>query len=107
MDSTFNERMQAFENHLSALQNQCSEAEKACIVAETNIKSLGERQAQLVEECENLAGCPIDRVPEYLASEEQVIKEIMARLDGIDISGELTQETMEAINAIVADYSVA
>lgn len=103
---SFNDQMQAFEARLNSLQAQCSEAEKNCIVAETNLKSLRERQAQLIHDCEELAGCTIDKVPEYLNTEAKAIEEIMTRLDGIDLNGEITPETLQAIEAIVADYSI-
>lgn len=106
-NSKFNEQMQAFEAKLSALQAQCSEAEKNCIVAETNLKSLQERQAQLIDDCEKMAGCPIDRVPEYLANEAAEIEKIMMRLDDLDLSGDITPEALQAINDIVAEFSVA
>lgn len=103
---SFNDQMQAFESQLTALQTQCSEAERNCIVAETNLTSLRERQAQLIKECEELAGCSIDKVPDYLATEADAIEEIMTRLNGIDLNGEITPETLKAIEAIVAEYSI-
>lgn len=104
---SFNDQMQGFERKLNALQTQCNEAERSCIVAETNLKSLQERQAQLIQECESLAGCTIDKVAEYLQNESEAITEIMARLDGIDLTGEITPEVLAEIEKIIADYSIA
>ncbi len=102
-DQTFSDKMKVFEDQLTALQAQCNNAEKNCIVAETTLSTLQQRQTQLIEECENLAGCGIDEVPDYLESEGAVIQEVMDRLKNIDISGELTEETVNAIQAIIND----
>lgn len=102
----FNDTYQAYEAALSGMKSQCATAEYNCIVAETNLKSLEERYEKLVADCQNIAGCSMDQIPEMLTQAQQDLESIMNQLSGIDISGEIDENTLAAIQKIVTDYGI-
>lgn len=102
----FKEQYQNYEQKLNQLKNQCSEAEKQAIVAETNLNNLRQQRETLVEECETFAGVSIDKVPEVLKQKTEELDAIMAKLATIDTTGPVTQEKLDAIKAIADEFSV-
>ena len=107
MAATFAEQYQAYENTLKSLREQCAQAEKDAIVAETNLKSLQEQREKLIQECEKFTGMPIEKVPEVLNQKKAELEDIMNKLGGIDIEGEITKDTLVNIESIMKEYNIA
>lgn len=105
--TTFAETYKGYENTLNSLKEQCAQAEKNAIVAETNLTSLQEQRKKLIEECEKFTGMPIEQVPDVLDKKKAELEDIMNKLGSIDIEGEITKDTLEHINDIVKEYNIA
>lgn len=104
---TFKEKYESYQSTLQNLKSQCTQAEKNAIVAETNLKTLQEQRTKLIEECEQFAGVSIDKVPAMLESKKKELDEIMSKLATIDISGDITEDTVADIESIVTEYNIA
>lgn len=102
-----NEKYQGYENTLKSLKAQSAQAEKNAIVAETNLKTLEERRKAIIDECEKFAGMPMDKIPEVLEQKKTELDEIMAKLGAIDLEGEITDETLANIQAIMKEYNIS
>lgn len=102
----FKEQYQAYNSKLNELNTQCTEAERQAIIAETNLDNLRKHREQIVEECEAFAGVTMDRVPEILAQKKEELDAIMSKLMGIDTSGPLTQEKLDAIKSIMDEFGL-
>lgn len=102
----FNETYQAYEATLNNMKAQCATAEKNCIVAETNLKSLEERYAKLVSDCQTVAQCPIEQIPEMLTQAQQDLTNIMHALMEVDITGEIDDQVVADIKKIMADFGI-
>ena len=103
--ASFNETYQGYENKLKELTAQCTEAEKNVIATESTLKSLNERRAELIKECEQYTGLPIDKVPESIEKMKQDLDNIMTTLSGINLEGEISEETLAAIEAIAKEQA--
>ncbi len=106
-EKTFAETLKDYTSKLNALQDQCAEAERQCIIADTNLKTLKKNQQELIAQCEALAGRPIDEVPEFLKEQMSKLTEVMGKLQALNVSGEITQETMDAIQSLVDEYQIS
>lgn len=104
---TFKKQYEDYQDTLTALKNQCAQAEKSTIVAETNLKTLTEQHKKLMEECEKFAGVPLQQVPDMLKEKEKELNDIMAKLSAINITGEITKDTLDSIQAIIKEYNIA
>ena len=102
----FKEQYQEYESKLTALKNQCVEAEKKTIVAETILDNLKKQREQLIEECERFAGVSIEKIPELVAQKKEELDGLMAKLSTIDTNGPITQEKLDAIKAIANEFDV-
>lgn len=102
----FKTQYQGYEDTLNTLKSQCADAEKESIVAETNLNNLRQRKEQLIEECEVFSGVPMEKVPELLSQKKEELDAIMAKLSGIDTTGPVTQEKLDAIKAITDEFSI-
>lgn len=102
----FKQQLSEYNATLSTLQNQCSEAERQVIVAETNLKNLIEHKNTVIEECEAFAGVSIDQVPTLIEQKKNELTAIMTELSTIDTNGPVTQEKLDAIQAIVDKYAI-
>ena len=102
----FKEQYQSYDKILVDLKNQCAEAEKQAIIAETNLNNMRKQREQLLEECEAFAGVPIDKVPEVLRQKKEELDAIMAKLATIDTTGPITQEKLDAIKAITDEFGI-
>lgn len=103
---TFKKQYEDYQDTLNTLQSQCAQAEKNAIVAETNLKTLTEQHKKLVEECEKFAGVPLERVPDMLDQKEAELKDIMDKLNAVDITGKITEDTLNGINDIIKEYNM-
>lgn len=101
-----NETYQNYENTLNNLKAQSAQAEKNAIVAETNLKTLEERRKNIIAECEKFAGMPMDKIPAVLEQKKAELTEIMAKLGSIDLEGEITEDTLNNIQAIMQEYNI-
>lgn len=102
----FKEQYQSYDKTLNDLKNQCAEAEKQAIIAETNLDNMRKQREQLIEECEAFAGVPMDKVPEVLTQKKEELDAIMAKLIAIDTTGPITQDKLDAIKAITDEFAV-
>lgn len=102
----FKEQYQSYDKTLVDLKNQCAEAEKQAIIAETNLNNMRKQREQLLEECEAFAGVSIDKVPEVLRQKKEELDAIMAKLAAIDTTGPITQEKLDAIKAITDEFGI-
>jgi len=102
----FKEQYQSYDKTLNDLKNQCAEAEKQAIIAETNLNNLRKQREQLIEECEAFAGVSMGQVPEILAQKKEELDAIMAKLSAIDVTGPITQDKLDAIKAITDEFAV-
>lgn len=103
----FKEQYQGYDQKLNELKNQCAEAEKQAIVAETNLNNLRQQKDRIVEECEAFAGVSIDNVPALIAEKKTELDAIMAKLMTIDTQGPITQAKLDAIKAITDEFAIA
>lgn len=101
----FKEQYQSYDKTLNELRNQCSEAEKEAIVADTNLQNLRKQREQLIEECETYAGVPMDNIPEILNKKKEELDSIMIKLSGLT-NGPITPEKLEEIKALSEDFSM-
>lgn len=102
----FKEQYQSYDQKLNQLKLQCTEAEKQAIVAETNLNNLRQQRETLVEECEAFAGVSVDKIPEVLNQKKDELEAIMNKLAGLDTTGPVTQDKLDAIKAIADEFSV-
>lgn len=102
----FKEQYQAYGQKLDTLKTQYTNAEKQAIVAETNLNNLRQQREALIEECEAFAGVSIDKVPEVLNQKKEELEAVMTKLTSIDTTGEVTQEKLDAIKAIVNEFAI-
>lgn len=102
----FKKQYQDYEQKLNQLKNQCNEAEKQAIVAETNLNNLKQQKETIIKECEAFAKVPMDKVPEVLTQKKEELEAIMNKLASIDTTGPVTQEKLNAIKAIADKFSV-
>lgn len=103
----FKEQFQQYENTLNQLKTKCTDAEKAVIVAETNIKNLKQQKEKLVKECEATAGVSIDDVAEVLAEKEAELNSIMTQLSAVNLDKDsVTQETLDSIKKITEQFNI-
>lgn len=103
----FKEQYQSYDKKLNELKNQCAEAEKQAIVAETNLNNLRQQKDRIVEECEAFAGVSIDNVPALIAEKKTELDAIMAKLMTIDTQGLITKDKLDAIKAITDEFAIA
>ena len=103
----FKEQFQQYDNILTQLKNQCAESEKLAIVAETNVKNLKEQKDQLINECETFAGVPMAQIPELLTQKTDELTAIMNKLGTINVSGPITQQTLDAIKKLTKEFDIA
>lgn len=99
-------QLDEYNNKLSELQKQCSQAEKDVIVAETNLNNLTKQKATLVQECETFAGTTFSEIPELLQQKNQELTAIMSRIAGIDVNGPITQEKLDELDAIMKEFGI-
>ena len=102
----FKEQYQTYGKKLDELKVQYTNAEKQAIVAETNLNNLRQQREAIIEECEAFAGVSIDKVPEVLNQKKEELEAIMTKLSSIDNTGEVTQEKLDAIKAVVNEFAV-
>lgn len=102
----FKEQYNQYENTLNTLKNQCAEAEKQSIIAETNLDNLRKQRERLIEECETFTGTTIDKIPDLLTQTKEELESIMTRLSTIDTHGEVTPEKLVAIRAIADEFGI-
>lgn len=104
--SEIQDKLQMYSAKLDELQKKCAEAERDAIVAETNLKNCVQRKETLVEELEALANCSFDEIPAILQKEESELDSIMQRIMKVNISGPITQDTLDQLNSIINDFSI-
>lgn len=104
--TTLNETYQGYENTLNSLREQCAQAEKNAIVAETTLKSLKERKESIIQECEKFAGVKMDKIPAMLDKKKEELDAIMTKLGSIDLEGEVTKDTLADIEAIMQEFGI-
>lgn len=71
------------EEKLSALSKKCDEAEKKALVLTTEIKNLESQRDAAVNECEQLAGVPFNKVKEVLDQKTKTLESIMAVVNNV------------------------
>jgi len=101
----FKKKYQAYEKTLSELQEEYTNAERQAIIGETNLTNLCHQRDKLVEECEALTGVSIDKVDDIITAKEGELDNLMAKLSLIDISDPITPQKLDAIKAVVAEFS--
>lgn len=102
----FDEQYKGYENTLNSLREQCAQAEKNVIVAETTIKTLTDQRSALIKECETFMGMKMEDIPAALDNHKKELEGIMDSLSGIDLEGEITKDTLASIEGIVAQYGI-
>lgn len=103
----YKDQLQTYNNKLNQLLSECSNAEKQSIISETNLNNLAAQKKKLVEQCEAFAGVSIDDVPALITEKRTELDNIMEKLMGIDTNGQITQEKLDAIKAIAAEFAIA
>lgn len=100
-------QLKAYEKTLVDLKAKCDEAEKNKITAEANLKIYQEQRDNLIAECEQYAGVPIDNVPELLEQKVTELTSIMTELEALDFRTKvITEEDVQKIEAIIQKYNI-
>lgn len=100
-------QLKAYEQKLADLKAKCDEAEKNKITAEANLKIYQEQRDNLIAECEQYAGVPIDQVSELLEQKVIELSSIMTELESIDFRTKvITEEDVQKVEAVMQKYNI-
>ena len=99
-------QLNEYNQKLNELQNQCSQAEKDAIVADTNYNNLIQQRRQLIEECEAFTGVSFDDIPELLQQKQDELEAIMSRLTTIDTTGPITQDKIKELDDLITEFGI-